>query len=181
MMRCSDPQHKLHPIFRLGVAAGKEGGKASAILAGILSLKLRRSQHSAYITGFAKGARFSQKELQREMSRVIAYFASPPVRKVASSNQENGGASDLQRMGYPVIFRAPSPPEETFANLRTPVPPVPRSRKERQALHQERERKQRAKLAAMLIPEGERNPRRRDPRPPPVIRSVVGGFNTAKG
>jgi hypothetical protein len=180
-MRCSDPQHKLHPIFRLGVAAGKEGGKAPAILAGILSLRLRRSQHLAYILGFAKGARFSSEEAERETSRVIAYFVAPPVRKVAPSNQENGGASDLQRMGYPVIFRAPPPPsEESFATLRAPGPPPPLSRKERRALHQERERKQRAKLAAMLIPEGERRPVRRDPTPP-VIRSVVGGFNTAKG
>jgi hypothetical protein len=178
MMRCSDPQHPLHAIFRLGVAAGKQGGKAPAIIAGILSARLRRIQYSAYLIGFGKGARFSKEELEREKERVFSYFQCPETRLVAASNQENGAASDLQRMGYPVIFRAPPPPEEeSFATLRARATPVPLSRKERAALHREKERK---RLAAMLVPESDRNKRRRDPTPP-VIRSVVGGYNTAKG
>ena len=179
-MKITDPQHKYHKVFCLGVLKGKEGGKAPAIITGILSEKLRKGSFSAYIRGFGRGAGFTSEVLKEETRRTLSYFdgAYPGnPQKVAAANQENGKASDLQCLGVsPQALRQDLPSYFVAPVLQKEAP---LSRKQRRELFWAKEDKRRAKLA---LPEP--CPAKRQDASLVIIRRtmrVVGGFNNAKG
>jgi hypothetical protein len=176
-MQCHDPQHPLHSVFLAGVLRGKEGGKAPAMIVGLLALGKQGKAllaRRAFCQGFGKGCRMAPDTLRAETERVLHYFnrGSLPLGKVAAENK-GGDATDLQRMGVPVKAREPAPPrlDESFP---LSVPPL-LTRKEQKA----RNRQQEAKRLSRLY--------RPEPCPArqygtrPIVLSVVGGYNTAKG